>query len=70
MSRSQRLRNFMEIYTTGMLPSSIAIGWIVAEEGVKRNVPKWKSFSVAVMGAMFYPVTMPYLAYKIYKNEF
>ena len=60
----------MEIYTTGMIPSGIAIGLIAGREGYNRGISRWQSFGVALAGTMFYPVAISYLAYKKYKDEF
>nr|WIL04402.1 putative membrane protein [Cedratvirus lena]WIL04991.1 putative membrane protein [Cedratvirus duvanny] len=69
MSRSQRFHKFMDLYTTGMLPSAIPIGLIAGREGYNRGMSRWESFGTAMVGAAFYPITMSYLVYKTYKDE-
>ncbi|QIN54609.1 putative transmembrane protein [Cedratvirus kamchatka] len=65
MSRARLFHNFMELYTTGMLPCSVPIGWIAGQEYARGRCSAWQSASTAVVGTLFYPVTI----YYIYKNH-
>nr|WIL04409.1 putative membrane protein [Cedratvirus lena] len=63
---SQRLA---QLYTTAMLPSSFVIGTILGDEGRKRQIPVWKIFTLSMLAISIYPLSMPYLAYRVHKGD-
>ncbi|SPN79196.1 Transmembrane domain-containing protein [Brazilian cedratvirus IHUMI] len=61
MSRARFFHNFMEVYTIGMIPCSMPIGWVTGQEYVNGKFSAWRSASMAIVGTLFYPVTIYYI---------
>lgn len=61
-----RVCRCVDLYIDGMILSSIPILCLAGNEGAWRSYPLWYTGSSAVMGTLFYPVTISYTLYKLY----